>query len=190
MTNTAYRCIAFSGSLRNGSTNTALVRLAQRLAPPELQIEWIDWLHELPWMNPDLEADQPEVVQRWRAAVRAADALIVGLPEYNWGLSALAKNAIDWTTRPPEDRSITGTVVAFLSSAGRSGGAKAQDSISEILGFMGAVVVTESPVTLSFIADRIAADGTTEDPEIIDAVSGKLAAILQALRARDAQSGE
>ena len=44
-----YRVLAFSGSLRKGSSNTGLVRLAQRLAPPELQIEWLDWISELPF---------------------------------------------------------------------------------------------------------------------------------------------
>mgnify|MGYP000895575825 CR=1 FL=1 len=104
MTSPTFAAIAFSGSLRNGSSNTALVRLAQRIAPPELTIEIIDWVDQLPWMNPDLETDPPEIVLRWWAALRGADALIIGMPEYNATPTALAKNAIDWATRPPSDR--------------------------------------------------------------------------------------
>jgi chromate reductase len=181
-----YRCIAFSGSLRQGSTNTALVRLAQRIAPPELQIEWLDWVDQLPWMNPDLERDPPEILQRWWTALRETDALIVGMPEYNWSPTPLAKNALDWATRPPPDRAIAGTVVAFLGAGGRSGAAKGQENLTLVLGFMGAVMVAQPPVTLSMIGDRIDADGNTDDQEIIDAVAAKLAAVVAALQARDA----
>ena len=63
MTSPTFAAIAFSGSLRNGSSNTALVRLAQRIAPPELTIEIIDWVDQLPWMNPDLATvvEEPQV---------------------------------------------------------------------------------------------------------------------------------
>lgn len=176
--------------MRAASTNTALLRLAQRIAPPELQIEIIDWIDQLPWANPDLEPNPPEIVQRWWNEVRATDALLVALPEFNWSPAPLAKNAIDWATRPPEDRHIAGTVVAFVSSAGSSGGAKAQENLTLILPFMGATMVAEPTVTLSFLGDRIAPDGTTEDQAIIDAVSGKLAAMVAALRERDAQPAE
>ncbi len=186
MTSPTFHAIAFSGSLRTGSANTALVRLAQRIAPPELSIEVIDWVDQLPWMNPDLETDPPEILQRWWSALRGADALIIGMPEYNGTPTALAKNAIDWATRPPADRAIAGTVVAFLSAAGRSGGQHSQDSVTPILGFLGASVVTEPYVRLSMVGDRFDSDGNTDDPEIIDAVAAKLCAIIDALELRDA----
>jgi chromate reductase len=186
MTTPTYRAIAFSGSLRHGSTNTGLVRLAQRIAPPELSIEIVDWVDQLPWMNPDLEATPPAIVQRWWDALRSADALIVGMPEYNHSQTALAKNALDWATRPPHDRAIAGTAVAFLSSAGRSGGANSQGSIGTILGYLGALVVAEPPVQLQGVGDRFDADGNTDDVDIIDAVSAKLQAVVEALLQRDA----
>ncbi|MCY7297958.1 MAG: NAD(P)H-dependent oxidoreductase [Ilumatobacteraceae bacterium] len=186
MTSPTFRAIAFSGSLRTGSSNTALIRLAQRIAPPELTIEIIDWVDQLPWMNPDLETDPPEIVQRWWSALRGADALIIGMPEYNGTPTALAKNAIDWATRPPADRAIAGTAVAFLSAAGRSGGQNSQNSVTPVLGFMGASIVEEPPVRLSMLGDRLDADGSTDDPEIIDAVAAKLRAIVDALSLSDA----
>lgn len=188
MTSPTFRAIAFSGSLRKGSLNTALVHLAHRIAPPELTIEIIDWVDQLPWMNPDLETDPPEIVERWWSALRSADALIVGMPEYNGTPTALAKNALDWATRPPADRAIAGTAVAFLSAAGRSGGKNAQDSVSVILGFLGATVVAEPPVRLTAVGDRFDADGNTDDPEIIDAVAAKLRAVVDALVLRAAES--
>jgi chromate reductase len=187
MTSQPFRAIAFSGSLRTGSSNTALVRLFQRIAPPELQVEWIDWIDELPWMNPDLEEHPPEILQRWWKALRDADALIVGMPEYNWSPTPLAKNALDWATRPPDDRAIKDTVVAFLGSGGRGGTAKAQENLTLILGYMGATMVIEPPVQLSFVADKIDTDGNTDDPDILAAVQAKLDAVMIALHDRAAR---
>lgn len=180
-----YTAVAFSGSLRHGSSNTGLVRLAMRLAPADLHIELVDWVDELPWMNPDLEVDPPAVLSRWWDTLRGADALIVGMPEYNWSPTPLAKNALDWATRPPDDRAIKDTVVAFLSSGGRSGGARSQENLTTILGYMGATMVAEPPVQLALVADRFDADGHTDDPEIVAAVQAKLDAVMAALRARD-----
>ena len=179
-----YRVVAFSGSLRRGSTNTALVLMAKRLAPKELQINIVDWVDQLPWMNPDLEADPPEPVRRWWNTLRAADALLVGMPEYNWSPTPLAKNAIDWATRPPDDRAIGHMVVAFISSSGRSGGQHSQANLTTILGYLAATVVVEPPVQLIRINDRINPDGTSDDLEIEAAVRGKLEAMVAALDAR------
>lgn len=184
MSTPTYRVVAFSGSLRTGSSNTALLHMAKRLAPPSLSIEIIDWIVDLPWMNPDLEAEPPAVVQRWWSTVREADALLIALPEYNWSPSPLAKNAIDWATRPVPDRSITGRVVALMTSASRSGGSNAQGPLTTILGLLGATVVEEPPVQLALLADRIGADGTTTDPEIERLVAAKLDAMVAALAAR------
>ena len=189
-----FRVLAFSGSLRRGSSNTALVRLALQLAEQhhadDLHVELIDWIDQLPWMNPDLEDDLPEVVTRWRELVREADALLIGLPEYNYGPAPLAKNAIDWITRPPHDRVITGKVIAFMSSAGRSGGANAQQGLTDFLPFLGTVVVADPPVRLSAVADHLDADGHSADAEIdrnvTEAVAAKLAAMVHALEQRDA----
>ena len=44
--------------------------------------------------------------------------------------------------------------MAFLSSGGRSGGARSQENLTTILGFMGATMVAEPPVQLALVADR------------------------------------
>jgi len=181
-----YRAVAFSGSLRTGSLNTALVLMARRVAPERLTIEILDYVDQLPWMNPDVEHDPPAVVQRLWDDVRNSDALLIGLPEYNWGTSALAKNALDWLSRPADDRHVAGATIAFLSAASASGGQRAQDGISTVLGLMGATVVDEPHVRLSFAGDRLHADGTTSDPEIEAQVRAKLEAVVAALDARAA----
>ncbi len=179
-----YRAIAFSGSLRSGSSNTGLVRLAARLAPPELAVEVIDWVGDLPYYNPDLEADLPDVAARWRAAVEGADAVIIGMPEYNFGPTGLAKNAIDWLTRPLGTHSLRGKVIAMLTSGGKGGGTLVQPAIGGILGLLGNTMVDEPKVTIAMGATRINGDGTTDDAEVVELVTAKLAAVVAALGAR------
>lgn len=180
----AFTAIAFSGSLRRESANTGLVRMAARLAPAQLQVHVADWVAELPFYNPDLEAELPTLAVRWREAVAGADVVIVGLPEYNFGPSAVAKNAIDWLTRPLGTHALRGKVVALLTSGGKGGGTRVQAAVGPIIGLLGNTVVEDPAVTIALGSERISSDGTTTDPEIETLVAAKLAAVLAALTAR------
>ncbi len=92
----------FGGSLRKASYNRALLRAAVELAPEGMQVALFDRLGELPLYNPDVEAaGLPEPVAALKAALGAADAILVATPEYNYGIPAPLKNAIDWASRPP-----------------------------------------------------------------------------------------
>lgn len=181
---TTYRVISFSGSLRAGSSNTGLVHLAARVAPPELQFEFVDWLAQLPYYNPDLEARLPPEAVRWRQLVTDADALVIGLPEYNWGPSSLAKNAIDWLTRPLGQHALRGKVIALVTSGGKSGGSHVQPSVAPILELLGNTVVAGPPVLIASGGTRISEDGQTDDAEIIDVVTTKMANVANALHGR------
>lgn len=183
MTDTTFRAIAFSGSLRAGSSNTGLVHLAARLAPAELHVEVIDWVGDLPYYNPDLEESLPEVAARWRAAVEAADAVIIGMPEYNFGPSGLAKNAIDWLTRPLGTHALRGKAIAMLTSGGKGGGSMVQPAIGGILGLLGNTIVEEPKVNIAMGATRVGADGSTDDAEVEALVGEKLANVVAALQA-------
>lgn len=179
-----FSVVAFSGSVRAGSSNTGLLHLATRVAPRELDITIDTSVVDLPWYNPDLEGDLPEVAARWRATVTAADAVLIGLPEYNFGPSALAKNAIDWLTRPLGQHALRGKVIALMTSGGGGGGSRVQEAVGPVLTLLGNTVVTEPAVQLVKGAERLGGDGVTEDVEIVDVVTAKMAALLAALHAR------
>src|SRR3712207_5572188 len=92
--------LAFSGSLRRASFNTAALRAAQELAPAGLIIDIFD-LSPIPLFNGDVEREgDPTAVRKFKERIRAADALLIATPEYNYSISGVLKNALDWASRP------------------------------------------------------------------------------------------
>ena len=130
------KVLGISGSLRRASYNTAALREAIRLAPPGMTIELAD-ISAIPLYNEELSAQGfPAAVEQLREQVRAADALLIATPEYNYSVPGVLKNAIDWVSRPPE-QPFAGKPVALMgASAGRFGTARAQYHLRQSMVFL------------------------------------------------------
>ncbi len=96
------RVLGIPGSLRQASFNRRLLDLARSLAPSGVEIVLWDELKAVDPFDEDDEGDPPPAVQTWRAAIVAADALLIATPEYNSSLPGQLKNALDWASRPHE----------------------------------------------------------------------------------------
>ncbi len=86
------RVLAISGSLRAASSNSAILRAAVRVSPPDVHLHLHDGLDALPYFNPDLDRALddpllPPAVRAFRAQVAAADAVIISSFEYAHGIS-------------------------------------------------------------------------------------------------------
>ncbi len=109
--------LAISGSLRQQSTNTALLRGLQAIAPPGIAITLIDGLGELPIFSPDLADErEPGAVQRLKHAIVQSDGLLITCPEYVRTLPGGLKNAIDWLVSGDE---IVHKCIALLHASHR-----------------------------------------------------------------------
>ncbi len=123
---------AFAGSLRKGSYNKSLLRALQEESPDGVTIEIFD-LKGVPLYNADDEqrGDPPRVTEL-REAIAAGDALLIATPEYNHGVPAVTKNAIDWASRPPGKSVLNGKPVGILgASPGMLGTARAQSQLRQ-----------------------------------------------------------
>lgn len=96
--------LGISGSLRAGSYNTALLRAAAGVAGDGVVVE-IATLHGIPLYDGDVEQREgvPASVTVLKERIVASDGVLIATPEYNNGLPGVAKNAIDWLSRPPSD---------------------------------------------------------------------------------------
>ena len=119
--------IGISGSLRKDSYNSALLRAAQELLPAGMQLEIAD-INAIPLYNGDVEiAHFPESVIALREKIRKADGLLIATPEYNYSMSGVIKNTIDWLSRPYNDPVLSGKPLAVMgASLGMMGSARAQ----------------------------------------------------------------
>lgn len=155
--------LGFAGSLREGSFNQALLRAAVKHAPPEMRIETFD-LEPLPFYNADLDAaGPPEPVVRFKQAIVDADGLLIATPEYNYGVPALTKNAIDWASRPANDNPLIGKPVAVMgASTGRFGSVRAQLALRQSFLFTNSYAMLKPEMIVTFAGEKF------EDGELVD----------------------
>jgi chromate reductase len=139
------KILAISGSLRNGSYNTALARAARYLAPPDVEVEIYEGLGRIPPYDQDLDEGDwlaPPAVRKLRERIEDADAVLFVTPEYNGSVPGVLKNAIDWVSARHRGSSLENKTVAIAgATTGQYGALWAQQDLRKILGIAGARVL-------------------------------------------------
>jgi chromate reductase, NAD(P)H dehydrogenase (quinone) len=172
--------LGFAGSLRRGSYNRALLRAAAELAPAGMTIDSFD-LAEVPLYNGDVEGEgDPPGVARFKAAIAAADGVLMVTPEYNHGVPGVMKNAVDWASRPPRGAPLAGKPVALLgASPGITGSARGQSQLRQAFEFTNSFCMPQPEFLLFRAHEKIDAEGHLTDAPSRD----HLAAFLLAFAA-------
>ncbi len=125
---TDIKLLGISGSSREGSFNTKLMREAARLLSPG---EFTTADLTMPLYNGDEEAanGQPAAAQKLYDAIVAADAVVIATPEYNGQIPGVLKNALDWVSRIKPGAFLWKPTAIMSAAAGRGGGALAQQNL-------------------------------------------------------------
>ncbi|HSW96864.1 MAG TPA: NAD(P)H-dependent oxidoreductase [Candidatus Saccharimonadales bacterium] len=172
------KILGISGSLRKNSYNTAAMRIAVSLVPENAEIEVFEKLGEIPPFNQDFEQTPPEIVTELKQSIRAADAILFALPEYNYSIPGVLKNAIDWVSRPYGDNAWEGKPVAMMSaSISMLGGARAQYHLRQVFVFLDMHPLNRPEVMIPSAADKFDEQGNLTDTHTKE----KIAELLQAL---------
>lgn len=171
------RLLGISGSLRRGSSNTAMLQAMAALAPDHIEIVLYD-IGALPLFNPDDESDPSlEPVLLYRAALTEADGLLISTPEYAHGIPGAMKNALDWVVGSGE---LVDKPIALINPSPRS--TYAQAAIMEVLWTMSGKLIEEAFVTVQTMGRTLPEGGIAADPEIAAALRKSLAAMTAAIR--------
>jgi chromate reductase len=170
------KLLAISGSLRRGSSNTALLEAAAAVAPADTDFEFYD-IGRLPHFNPDQEMGAiPAEAAALRARVGQVAGIVISTPEYAHGLPGSFKNALDWLVGSVE---FPNKPVALLWTEGR--GEHAQASLREILQTMSARLVADASIAVPLYGRASTAEAVLADTVAHAALTQAMAAFMSAI---------
>jgi chromate reductase len=170
--------LGFGGSLRRDSYNKALLRAAVEMVPAEAELKIFE-IEGIPLFSQDLEKTPAPVVQDFKARIRAADALLIATPEYNYSIPGFLKNAIDQASRPYGDNAFDGKPVAIMgASIGILGTSRAQYHLRQSCVFLNMYPLNQPEVMVPLAQDKIDQNGRVTDPKTREKIKELLEALV------------
>ncbi len=174
-----FKILGIYGSLRRASVHRGLIRAAAELAPEGVTVEPFEGLGEIPFFNREVEEEgDPEPVRVLKEEVRAADAVLIATPEYNYAIPGLLTAALDWTLRSPSPlrHKPVGIVGA---SPGGAGTARGQMILRQILLHAPAYTMPEPQMLIRDSRERFDESGNLTDKETRERLERFLAALVE-----------
>jgi NAD(P)H-dependent FMN reductase len=173
------KVLLISGSVREGSSNRAALDTAAAVAPAGVTTSFYAGLPTLPHFNPDLDQPPlPQPVGALRAAIEAAEALLICTPEYAGALPGSFKNLLDWTVGGIE---IAGKPTGWINiSTMSTGAAGAHAELATVLRYTDARLVDAACVHLPVGRNEIGPDGLVNSSQTRAAITAVLAALAAA----------
>jgi len=177
--NTPITILGIAGSLRQASYNRAALRAAERLVPEGARLDIFD-LAGIPSFNQDDEKNPPPRVVELKRSIRAADAILLVTPEFNYSIPGVLKNAIDWASRPYGDNSWDGKPVAVMgASLGALGTARAQYHLRQVFVYLNMYAVNKPEVMISNAAERFDEQGNLKDEKTGKQIRSLLVSLVE-----------
>jgi chromate reductase len=167
--------LGISGSLRNKSANSGLLRTAQKQLPDGVTLDIAD-LADIPFYNSDI-AETPAAVARVLAQIGAADALVLACPEYNYSIAPALKNILDWASREKDNALLADKPVAIMGAGGGMGTSRAQYHLRQVCVFLNLHPLNKPEVFANAFAGGFDADGNVTDTTIAQSIAGQMSAL-------------
>ncbi|MBF0228079.1 MAG: NAD(P)H-dependent oxidoreductase [Desulfamplus sp.] len=169
------KVIGICGSLRKQSTNMGLLRYAKANAPEGMKIEIADLL-SVPFYNFDI-TEKPASVQTLLKQIEDADALLLACPEYNYSIAPALKNALDWASREPDNRILSGKPAAIMGSGGGMGTSRSQYHLRQVGVFLNLHILNRPEVFCNAFTGSFDSDGNLIDGQIKELITQQLSAL-------------
>ena len=176
------RILGIVGSLRRESYSGAVLKGLQEAARARVRFDTFP-LGDVPLYNADLDGDQkPQPVVALKSAIHDCDGLVLSSPEYNYGVSGVLKNALDWASRPGYQSVLKDKPVLIMtSSPGLLGGVRAQAQLRQTLAGTLSRVVPVPEVAIAQVQTKIQ-DGRLTDPTSLKFVLEAFEVLLAEIR--------
>lgn len=186
MSKSSLHIVAVAGSLRRGSANKGLLREAVDLAPEGMSIEILD-LADIPIFNEDVRLKGvPDSVQAMKERIAAADGILFAVTEYNYSISGVLKNAIDWASRPPDTSPLKGKPIAMMGAGGGLGTGRAQYHLRQVAVFTEMLPMNKPELMVARAWERFDEEGNLLDEDVRPKISALLEAFADWVRLIDA----
>jgi chromate reductase, NAD(P)H dehydrogenase (quinone) len=160
--------LGISGSLRAQSYNSAALRAVASVLADGMTFKTAS-LSDLPFYNADVEQRGfPDEVVNFRRDVAAADALVFAIPEYNFSVSGVLKNALEWLSRPPDPPANGKPCAMFGASVSPLGTARGQFHFRHICVSLNMIPVNVPHVDIASAKTKFDAQGRLIDQAAVD----------------------
>jgi chromate reductase, NAD(P)H dehydrogenase (quinone) len=172
MSDNRIKILGISGSLRSNSSNTAIIKMAAKLASSHVNFLIYEGLADLPLFDDSNQV--PPTVNELRTLLKSADGVFFCTPEYAFGIPGSLKNALDWTVSSGE---LMDKPVAVITAA--INGEKAHASLLLTLNALSATIVEGATLVIPFIRTKLNDKGEVVDPSTIKSIESILNVLVE-----------
>jgi len=175
--NYTIKIVGIAGSLREGSFNRALLQTARTMLPAGMQLKIYD-LNTLPLYNDDIiSAGSPPSVAGFRDVIGGADGLLIAATEYNYSISGVLKNALDWASTNGLGNILQDKPIAIMgASTMMFGTTHSQRHLRQVLHAVNARVLGRPEVFLPKAREAFSQAGELQDERFLKRINDLLLA--------------
>ena len=167
------KILAIPGSLRHNSSSNLILNELSLFVPSSVTIEVYQGVGSLPHFN---DAEQvPASVADFRNRVREADAVLICTPEYAFGIPGSLKNALDWTVSSGE---FYNKAVGLITAS--SQGEKGHAAMMLVLTAIGAGIIEDASMVISFVRSKLDSAGKIKDEELANTLRRAVGNLIRA----------
>lgn len=174
--------LGISGSFRAESTNTRLLRAAQKLAPSGVDFYLTTRVATLPLFNPDIDPEGSDSVAEWIDEVRASAGIIVSTPEYARGYPGALKNALDWLVSTD---AFVDKPFMLLNASARS--TVAQQTLTTVLETMSGIHIEAASLTIPLLGTKLSVSQILENVSFAAQIRQSLLTFAAAIEEKEPQ---
>jgi chromate reductase len=179
MSTSEVKLLGFAGSLRKDAFSKAVLMAVKQASTGKAHFDVYD-LSSIPLYNQDVEdAGHPDEVTRFKTQIADSDGLVICTPEYNYGISGVLKNALDWASRPGYKSVLKDKPVLMVSSSPSfTGGVRAIEQLRQTLSATLSRIINVPEIVIGEVGHKIT-DGLLSDETSLRYIGGGLDALVK-----------